>query len=153
MQRDNLALAQSRASTTSANADNAAEALKKQQEAEFQQTIEEMATDSVNYPYFDQVRDTMADIIDVMAKKGKTVSLKECYNKAIAMDRQVSAELAAKAEAAKLTQQVATQNAVAQRAKQASASVTGAPSGIRAGAPVGDRRATIAAAFEQMSGR
>jgi hypothetical protein len=33
LQRDNLALAQSRASTTSANADNAAEALKKQQEA------------------------------------------------------------------------------------------------------------------------
>ena len=33
LQRDNLALAQSRASTTSANADNAAETLKKQQEA------------------------------------------------------------------------------------------------------------------------
>ena len=126
--------------------------LAQQQQAEMQETIERMATDP-QYPYFDAVRDTMADIIDIMAKKGKTISLQECYNKAVAMDPQVSAELAAKAEAAKTAGQVAARNSQAQRAKQASASVSGAPSGKLAGAPVGDRRAIIAAAFEEAAGR
>ena len=120
-------------------------------EAAMQQSIEDMATDP-EYPHFEDVRDTMADLIEINARKGVSLSLKECYNKALAMDPRISTELAAQNEAATKAKLVAERNARAQRAKLASSSITGAPSVVRVGAPATDRRAIIEAAFEAQNG-
>jgi hypothetical protein len=126
---------------------------KVQEEQRMQATIAEMST-SPEFPHFDSVRDTMADLIEINTRKGITLSLKECYNKAVAMDPHVSAELAAKAGHDNVAKLVAERNAKAQRAKHASSSISGAPVGARAVTPpASDRRATLAAAYDTLEGR
>jgi hypothetical protein len=116
-------------------------------------TVEQMAQDTKNYPYFEDVRDTMADIAEIMDRKGMSIDLKTAYNRAVAMDpviSQVAAQASAKqAQAA----QAAQANAKAQRALNASSSVRGAPTGPLNGKPPKDRRAMIEAAFDEVGGR
>lgn len=116
-------------------------------------TVEQMSTDP-SYPYFDEVRDDMADIIEMSAKRGVTVTLPEAYEKAVRMN-----DMAFQASGAREASQVNTQAALqahqaAQKAKGAAVSVSGNPSGngINAGNPA-DLRGTIATAFESMGGR
>jgi tetratricopeptide (TPR) repeat protein len=118
------------------------------------QTVETMAADTETYPHFQQVRGTMADIVDFYATKGQNISVAEAYNRAIAMDPVIFAEVQARTAAATAASKAAAQNEQAQRALKASSSVRGAPGGNLSGTPLAtDRRATIAAAFEAASGR
>lgn len=121
-----------------------------QTEAQLKQTVTSMAADTAKFPYFEQVRETMADIVEVFAKRGQTIGLEEAYNKAVAMDpttsqaynQQLQAEAAAKL------------NGRAQKALAASVSVSGAPTGPISSSPSSnDRRATIAAAFDASATR
>lgn len=116
-------------------------------------TMEQMATDP-QFPYFDEVREDMADLIEMSAKKGLYLSLPEAYNKAVRMN-----DVASQASVARQSSQVAAQAAltahqVAQRAKGAALSVSGNPSGVgpSAGNPA-DLRGTIASAMDSMGGR
>jgi len=112
-------------------------------------TVNSMATNP-KYPYFEQVRGEMADIIELSTKRGIPLSIEEAYNKAIQLDPVISKEVAAKVGHGKAS----AANQQAQRALRASSSVSGAPSGGLLGSPTGnDRRATIAAAFESLGGR
>lgn len=116
-------------------------------------TVEQMAQDTTSYPYFEDVRDTMADIVEIMAKKGVSIDLKTAYNRAVAMDpdiSQVAAQVSARKEQAA---QAVAGNTKAQRALKASASVRGAPTGPLTGKPPKDRRAAIEAAFDELGGR
>ena len=129
---------------------------KQEQQQRTQQTEAEVAKtfaafqDDTKYPYYDQVRNDMADIIELSAKKGVYVTLEQAYNKAVQLDPVISQELAAQSVTAK----AARANAQAQRALKASVSVGGAPSGIASGSPTnGDRRSIISAAFETAGGR
>ena len=109
-------------------------------------TVEQMARDP-RFPYFNDLRETMADVIDLAAKRGRQMSLEEAYNKAAMLDPEISG-LVSK------TQNVSRANSQAQRAKAASVSVGGAPSGLMSGSPAaGDRRAVIEAAFDAASNR
>ena len=86
-------------------------------------TVDQMANDAVNYPYFYDVKDDMADLIDVSAKKGVYLSLQEAYTKAIRMN-----DLTYDATTAQVVQaqaQKAQQQALA--AKAASMSISGSP--------------------------
>jgi len=126
------------------------EQLKQQQEESaktLQQEVEAMAKDEA-YPYFEQLREEMADIIEYYAtRKNIHLGLKEAYNKAVMSDPVLSKQIQAQTTAA-------TQTVQAQRAKQASVSVRGAPRAQMSGSPAAtDRRAIIAAAFEQHAGR
>ena len=107
-----------------------------------QQTIEKMANDP-KFPHFERVRGDMADIIELSTRKNLPITIEQAYNKAIQLDPEISkASAAAKA------------NAIAQRAKKASSSIGGAPSGLLSGSSTSnDRRATIAAAFDALGGR
>jgi hypothetical protein len=104
------------------------------------QTVEQMALDP-KYPHFDEVREDMADIIDLAAKRGVYVSLDEAYSKAIAFNPQVNQ-----------MQQAQQQNLQAQRAKVASRSVTGAPAagGSNEFAGDGSLRGSLEAAFANL---
>ncbi len=120
---------------------------------ELGQTLEQMAADP-KYPHFDTVRDDMADVIDIAAKRGLYLSLEQAYNRAVAMNPEVSQQVAAQREAeAKKAAALASHNR-AQKALRASVSVGGAPGGVPSGAsPANDRRATISAAFDALMSR
>ncbi len=113
--------------------------------AQISETVESMA-DNPKFPHFSELRDTMADVVEIMANRGLHISIEEAYNRAVAMDPTISKQV-------NDTQLAAQQNARAQRALKASTSVGGAPGGSLNGAPSTDRRATIAAAFDAVGGR
>ena len=118
--------------------------------AELEQTVESMAADTAKFPHFQQVRESMADIVELYARRGQTIGIEAAYNKAVAMDpatSQVFAQQLQNNAAAKL-------NGRAQKALAASVSVNGAPTGPISSVPSSnDRRATIAAAFDASASR
>jgi len=116
------------------------QAEQQRQQAEVDQTVEQMALDP-KYPHFESVREDMADIINLGAKRGIYISLSEAYNKAIVFNPQVNQ-----------MQQAQQQNLQAQRAKAASRSVTGAPAagGSNEFAGDGSLRGSLEAAFANL---
>ena len=116
-------------------------------------TVESMSQDA-NYPHFEQVRESMADIVEIMANRGQQITIEAAYNRAVAMDPVLGQELIAKSALQKQASAAALDNSKAQRALQASVSVGGAPSGSTSGAlSANTRRATIEAAFDAAEGR
>lgn len=101
------------------------------------------------YPYFDMVRQDMADYIEVQEKKGVPVTLEQAYNRAVAMNDDAQAALQEAAKQSKAQQA----NASAQRALGASLSVGGNPASLRTTVPATDLRGTLEAAIAAHSGR
>ena len=91
---------------------------------EVEQTVESMALDP-KYPFFDEVRIDMADIIDLSVKRGVSLSLDEAYSRAVRMnpDTYGQMERQSTVSAATLAHQAAL------KAKAAGSSITGAPAG------------------------
>jgi hypothetical protein len=124
-----------------------------QTQGQIMQSIDQMAADPT-YPHFQDLREDMADIVDLAAKRGVYLSLPEAYSRAVAMNPEVSKQVANQqaTEAARAAR--AAKDAKARRALGASVSVGGAPGGAPSGASgANDRRATIAAAFDNLGGR
>jgi len=107
--------------------------------------IDQMMNDSKNYPHFDDVRMEMADLIEVAERRGVALSLKDAYSKATVIAGYPSNSNTSSALAA---------HAAAQKAKIASASVSGSPvsTGKSTGNP-NDLRAMISSAMGDSSGR
>ncbi len=129
-----------------------AKQLKDQAAAKVTSDIEAMAVDP-KFPHFAEVREDMADLIEIQAKRGVYLPLDQAYNRAIAMNPQLNqlATSQAKSEADKAAALKA--NARAQRALSASRSVGGAPNGSPSAVVGNDRRATIEAALNSVEGR
>ena len=91
---------------------------------EVEQTVESMALDP-KYPFFDEVRIDMADIIDLSVKRGVSLSLDEAYSRAVRMnpDTYGQMERQSTVSAATLAHQAAL------KAKAAGSSISGAPAG------------------------
>jgi len=100
-------------------------------------TIEQMALDP-KYPHFESVRQDMADLMEINARRGIYISVQEAYNKATGMNPELSA-----------MQQATQLNQRAQRAAAAAASVSGSPvgGGTQSHASEGNLRADLEAAF------
>jgi hypothetical protein len=109
-----------------------------------EQTIEQMALDP-KYPYFEEVRQEMADLIEVYARRGVALSLQQAYTKAVATNPSISEEQSRQAQMSQAT----AQHQQAQRAKVAASSVSGAPAsgGSQQFAGDGSLRGAIEAAF------
>lgn len=122
--------------------------------AKMQNDIAAMS-DNPEFPEFDAVREDMADIIEIQAKKGVYLSLEQAYTRAIAMNPEVSDRVQKMKDAAKARDAAQSSHARAQQAARASKSVSGAPNGSVTGGSTDrkDRRATIEAAFDQLEGR
>lgn len=116
-------------------------------------TVEQMATDP-QFPYFEEVREEMADIIEMASKRGITVSLSDAYEKAVRMNDDTYQASGARETSRSNTQAALQAHQAAQKAKGAAVSVSGNPSGngINAG-NAADLRGTIANAMESMGGR
>ena len=87
-----------------------------QQQQQADQTVEQMSLDP-KYPHFEDVRQDMADIIEINSRRGVYLSLDDAYNRAIGFNPELSSSI----RTTQLNQQ-------AQQAKAAALSVTGAPS-------------------------
>jgi hypothetical protein len=100
-------------------------------------TVEQMALDP-KYPHFESVRQDMADLMEINARRGIYISVQEAYNKATGMNPELSA-----------MQQATQLNQRAQRAAAAAASVSGSPigGGTQSHASEGNLRADLEAAF------
>lgn len=119
-----------------------------QMAAQSAQAVEAMASDP-KYPYFDLVREDMADYIEIQEKKGNPVTLEQAYNRAVAMNDDAQAALQEAAKQNKAQQA----NSSAQRALGASLSVGGNPASLRTNVPATDLRGTLEAAVAAHSGR
>jgi hypothetical protein len=120
------------------------QAHRQQQQEQINHTVESMALDP-KYPYFEDVRGDMADLIDVKARQGIDLSLEDAYSMATRMNPDVYSQMTRQSSMQTANQQ----HAQAQRAKNAASSVSGAPAAGGANGFVGngDLRSSIEAAF------
>jgi hypothetical protein len=132
----------------------------RQQDTQIQQdalaTIDSMAQDQAKYPHFEQVRADMADVIEMNAKRQVYLTPEQAYQRAVAMNPEWGAQAVAQQQAGQRLSQAQAQNARAQKALNATASVSGAPGGspVRGGSQADmTLRDTIEAAFSQVEGR
>ena len=125
-----------------------------QVEQEVEHTVESMAADAAQFPYFEEVREDMADLIQLGAQKGVYISLPEAYNKAVRMNDGTFQAVSVRDSSQAATQAALQAHQAAQKAKGASLSVSGAPSapGTNAGNP-NDLRGTIESLFGGMGSR
>jgi len=108
------------------------------QQEEIAITIEQMANDPA-YPYFQDVREDMADLIEIKAARGVYISLQQAYNTITGNTPQAAAQ----AQRTSLKQA----NATALKAKSAAVSVGGSPSSVSGGADSTNFRARIESAL------
>jgi hypothetical protein len=118
------------------------------QEQVVQTAVKEVETFGSDKEFFEDVREDMADLMDLAAKRKIDLSLEQAYERACKMQPEISRVLDAR-EAAKRAGNL---NGSTQRARAAASSVRGTPSGGSTPKPT-DLRSTIEAAFEQVDGR
>jgi hypothetical protein len=122
-------------------------------EQEAQHTVESMATDP-QFPYFNEVRELMADIIELNSRRGVYIALPEAYNKAVRMNDDTYQASAVRTSSQAATDAAMQAHQAAQRAKGAAVSVSGNPTGV--GTPSGnpsDLRGTILSALGETGSR
>lgn len=113
-------------------------------------TVEQMAADTEQFPYFQDVREDMADIVELNARKGIYISLPEAYNKAIRMNDDTFRAASVREQHQGQQQAALDAHRAAQAAKGASVSVSGSPAanGRQQLGNASDLRGAIAAAFD-----
>ena len=113
-------------------------------QAEVAHTIDTMEADHINYPYFQDVRDDMADLIEIRAKRGVYLSLEQAYSIATGGNPDV----AASRQTTQKRTQALQAHETAQRAKGAAVSVAGSPASTSGGPDPTNLRASIEAAVD-----
>lgn len=96
-----------------------------------------------NHEFGMDVKDDMADLIELAHKRGRELSLEEAYEKACRAHPSIGKIFASRDKAV----QAQSTNQVAQRARAASVSVSGAPSGGSNSAGAGDLRSALESAW------
>ncbi|TXH51663.1 MAG: hypothetical protein E6Q97_17915 [Desulfurellales bacterium] len=108
--------------------------------------VQAMMANTAQFPHFEQVREDMADILEVSSRRGTPLSLVDAYARACALN-----SLNGPMSSQRTTAQQADQKA--KQALAASSSVKGAPNGSPSKAQGDSLRDTIEAAFAQQQGR
>lgn len=99
-------------------------------------------------PYFDDLSDDMADLMEIAAKRGVELSIEEAYEKAVALNPEISKIISSQKAAEEARKNGGTRIA---RARRAASTITGAPA-APGGKVVGDsRREQLEAAWEESS--
>lgn len=108
---------------------NKAEQTQQQYEAQQRQIADQEIEQMSSQPFFDDLRDDIADIMEIAAKRGKIISLQDAYKKAVELDPEISKLVK------KTPVQSAPQNDVSRaastlaRARKAAKTIHGAPRG------------------------
>jgi hypothetical protein len=110
--------------------------------------VESFAQDA-SHEFFEDVREDMADIIDLHTQRGQRITLQDAYDRATMLNPQVREIVSRRAEAEKVNAQAQ----AAQRARRAAASISGspAPAGSPGPAAGNSRLADIEAAWDANS--
>lgn len=98
-----------------------------QTQAQITETVELMAADVVKYPYFEDVRLDMADIIELNTKRGIDISLEDAYDRAVRMNGHTAAAVETRQSTEAATRTALQAHQEAQQASGAAVSVTGSP--------------------------
>jgi hypothetical protein len=101
--------------------------------------------------FFEDVREDMADILDLASKRGQEMSLDEAYARAVSLNPEI-AKIVGQRMAARQQQQGGSQDAV-QRARIAASSVRGSPPAAGAKATAESLRGALEQAWESSGNR
>lgn len=112
-------------------------------EMERQKAFREVESAAAEMEFLDDVRDDMADLMEVAARRGVELSLKDAYSRAVAMNPELSGILKQR-DAAKAAE---TANAATQRTKAAASSVRNNPAPSSREGPGDSIREHLEAAF------
>jgi hypothetical protein len=104
---------------------------------------------AASHEHFEDVRETMADLLDVAAKRGKKLTPEEAYTRACSLDPTVSGIL----EQRKAAAQANASQASTQRSRDAASSIRGQPTGGSPTPQSNGLRGDIEAAWGELSGR
>jgi hypothetical protein len=120
-------------------------------QSEVQGEIEQFAQDP-GVPHFDELREEMADLMEVAARRGLTMTLKQAYDRAVALHPKLAEQAGKRAEQERA-------NAAAEAAAKAKRAAVSLPSGgAPQGSPPGEGaantlRADLEAAMAANAGR
>lgn len=95
---------------------------RQEEDKSYQDLIEEFANDPQN-EFFEDVKDTMADILEVAAKRGQKMTLQDAYARATMLDKGISEIISSRT----LQKKADEASAAAAAARKKAVSVTGAP--------------------------
>lgn len=115
---------------------------KAQREQRTQAQAQEAIASMEAQPYFEDLREDIADVLELSAKRGVVLTLQQAYEKAVQLNPEVSKILGQR-------KQAATQNTDMSRRRRAASSVSGAPNPSSLNPRPGDRRAAIAQAWDE----
>lgn len=119
------------------------------QQATQQRYVTQMQDFASKHEFYDDVREYMADLLEVAGRRGIELTPEDAYNRSCEMHPEISKVHAQR----KAVQQANATVASTQRARAASSSIRSQPSGaVSAPQPAG-RRAALEAAFEQHNNR
>ena len=121
----------------------------RQQEQIVERAVGEVETFGSDKEFFEDVREDMADLLEVAARRGIDLSLEQAYERACQMQPEIKKVLDARSAA----QNAGTARQSTQRARAAASSVRGTPAGLSTNAPPDSLRAAIEAAIDDSSGR
>lgn len=99
------------------------------EEQQLQQTLFDMANDSENYEFFQDVIEDMADLMDSHARRGVALTPQQAYSKAVRIHPEIGPMLQAREAETQKREAARKLNEQAEKAKAASVSVSGAPLG------------------------
>lgn len=115
-------------------------------QSQAQQEAESFAAKS---EFFEDVREDVADLLEMAARRGVALTLDAAYNRAVQMNPEASKVLRQREEAKSAT----TAHAATQQARNASSSVRNQPAGPQSAAKPNGIRGALEAAFTAHSGR
>jgi hypothetical protein len=121
------------------------EAAKAQQQQTLQVRAQQAVQEVQELEFFEDVREDMADILDLSARRGIAKTPKQAYDQAVSLHPEVSKVLQQRAAA----KAAVTPNGATQRARVAASSVKSTPASAVAGEAPRNLRDEIAAAFER----
>lgn len=125
---------------------NEVQQAKQQRQERMQYEAVQLVEENSTLPYFDDLREDMADLMDMAAKRGVEMTIDQAYDKAVALNPEIASELSKK-----IASQEAKRNGGTRLAnkRRASSTISGAPSGGGDGKKTPTtRREALEAAFD-----
>jgi hypothetical protein len=128
--------------------------MQQQRQVQMQQEADEAITALEQKPFFDDVREDMADLMETAANRGRLLTPEQAYERAIALNPEIKKIIDQRELAAKNRNPVSEAAATLARARKAASSVKGAPVGAKAGGPAGKqtRRQQLLEAWNDAEG-
>jgi hypothetical protein len=123
-------------------------AKQQRQQQAFQAAADEVETFGSDKEFFADVRDTMADLLEVASRRGLDLTLQDAYDRACLMNPDIAKVI----EARRAAQAGGNRMRSTQAARNAASSVRGTPASVSTSQP-GDLRGAIESAIEQVGGR